>query len=417
MTTEVIETQEIVVEIIAASELAKINATDAGLAELLETAKRLAATSVDSKEAYDEVHKLTMVAVKVRTESEKIAKRLAAPYKEKADAIISEGKRIGEKAREAESLVRPLKEAYEAERERIAHERAMFLQNRMEARVQQLRAWGFVWNANNDLYEWKEPTGDIGFFITFEDIKELDDDAYEPTRLLAEQCYTEHQAWLKQQAELAKRERERIEGEQKAEADRLAEIDRQQKAREAELRAAEERIRAQEQAIRDAEAKLEAERVAREKAEAERIAAENQNRNEERLSARVSRLSAIGFNEADKAMYNADYYLGHDQIAHVDDDVFDLFVQDVINANEKKAKDEASRKQAEADAVKAKIKADKDRQKRLAPEKEKLRIYLESAADLIDPKLKQPETIEFLAKFDESLSTLVNQYKALLESL
>ena len=120
-------TDLIIAEIIPTAELIEINATDTALALLLDNAALLASAGLPTDRAgYEELHEATMVAVNVRTSAGKVARKIAAPYGEKYDAIIAEGKRIGEQARQAENLTRPLKEAYEEQvkAEKIARERA-----------------------------------------------------------------------------------------------------------------------------------------------------------------------------------------------------------------------------------------------------------------------------------------------------
>ncbi|MDB5241417.1 MAG: hypothetical protein JWP57_2042 [Spirosoma sp.] len=61
MEAQTIEPEVLTPEIIPVTELEKINATDAGLAQLRERAEELAAAGVTDKASYEEIHKATMV--------------------------------------------------------------------------------------------------------------------------------------------------------------------------------------------------------------------------------------------------------------------------------------------------------------------------------------------------------------------
>lgn len=221
--------------ILPETELIKINATDSALKQLIDRATSYATLpEVTDRDTYEEIHKFVMVAVKVRTNALALAKTLAEPHQRKADAIMAEGKRIGEMARQAENLTRPLKEAYEAEQERQRMEKERAAAAKLQERIQTIINLGMAWTGTG--YE-------LGpHLIDSVDIKAAPDEKWDT--LIAE--VTSYR-----QEEQARIQREQAEAEAQRQQ-RQAQLDAQRKEQEAaqvEIRRQQQEIRAQQEAL------------------------------------------------------------------------------------------------------------------------------------------------------------------------
>lgn len=457
--------QALIPTVIPIAELEKINATDKGLAELRAKAKLRASIGIRNKADREEAHQIMMVAVKVRTKSKEIAENAAAPFKEKYDAIIAEGKRIGDHAKESEKIVRELRDEYDKEQERLAHERTLAQQQRMEGRVNQLRAWGFAWNPVNEAYEALFVAEDLPegsrLSINFDDIKELSDEDYEPTFNLAKLNYENHVAELARQESIRQAEADRIAAEQKAEADRLAEKARLLQEQQAEIRRQQEELLAAQKRIQDEKDALTlkertlklvelgftvtpkgvlhedyahypeavilnmteedfAETIADFKQwqieestrkEQERIQAE---KDQALLAERIERLLAAGFVEDCGCYTRPNVTIKPERILLFSDELFDHVIEEAVQYFEQKKQDQIDAEAAEQ----ARIKADQERTERLEPEKKIIRNYLIAIGKIKRPiSLQEPETVEFLDQLTRSLDQVVTQQLELLEQL
>ncbi|UHG93217.1 hypothetical protein [Spirosoma oryzicola] len=460
-TVELVPTEQAVVlaEIIPSAELIKINATDAGLAQLRELAITLSSKPIENNEQYVEVHQAVMVAVKVRTNSAKLAKEIAAPIKENYDKILAEGKRIGEHAKESEDMLRPLKEAYEAEQERIKEERAKAEAAKLAERTNSLVMLGATFDGMTYNVH--------GVLIDAIELK-LPDDEWLDLYGSAKKAYDTEQTRLAEQQRLIEEENARIENERKLEQQRQEEekvrLENEAKQLAESRRKFEEQqleFETQAQRQRDEMAKMVVdtqkarllgigliekdgfmtydglevmpvgslgllsadgfegkvadilERQAKYKADKER-----QEQEAALYVARAPRLVAIGLIGNGQGGHESDSHrIEWPSIVGFSDEEFDAFITDVVAFQKKAAENEAARIKAEKQAEADRKKANKERQERLKPDKKLITGYLTKVSTLVSPNLKEVEANEFMNRFYADIDRVVIDYKKQLEAL
>ncbi|CCG99863.1 hypothetical protein FAES_1853 [Fibrella aestuarina BUZ 2] len=418
---------------IPAAELEAISATDQQLARLLTEAERIAALGVPKTQAEaDLVHDFTMVAVKVRTDAEKLAKKIAAPFKAQYDAIKAEGERIGEEARKAEALTRPLKTVWDdADKERkrqIAEARAA--EERAKAartleRASALHALGVLSQAGYYVY------GEIR--IEAIELTTLPDEEW---NTLYGQVEAAHAEQKRKDEEFAEQLRRDVEAEKKRQQDEAAALKRQQDelldgrlalridklvgmgayeedefhivydrvwtiTDKAELRACSDGTFNQMVVDLDAYKVRAAERIL-EKAEQYRIKGET-------IKRRTEQLTSLGFAlEGGKWAYpDYDKTIPNSGLEYWrEDSQFDSFVSEFTNWKTEQAN---AAKQAEADE-KARKKADKERTQRLAKDKNLLHKFALSIGNLAFPEPENDESKALLIEFNARRVALAEEF-------
>lgn len=368
MTTELINTQP---EVIPSVELEKINATDAGLADLLAKADELAALGEYDRDAYEEVHRVTMVAVKVRTQALSLAKDLAAPHGAIYDKIMAEGKRIGDEARKAEALLRPIKETYEETEKarKIAEQKAAA--DKIADRVNSLLRLGATYDAGSYTIG--------GVVIESIEVQALPD---EPWNELFTKAVAESET-------IASRKRQE-EAERQAEADRL-----------------------EKQRIEQETARLQ---IEQQQAEITK----------QRFDWRAELLERDGWKRVSGG-YELERHgaISADEIGKMDSEDFSEFVSEwrewKAQQELEKAESEAIRqlniKQAEIDE-KARIKTDKERTRRLRADKALLQKWVTRLSNFpLAEGLEQPETQELQTRLIGKLSILAGELRADIDAL
>lgn len=433
----------------------QFDVTSAAIAEMQIKADSLSIDGPDDKAGYNAVYELRQVVKKQRIAIEKKAKELKAPHVQYNKQVDSLAKSLVEPMEAIEDQLAHQEKEYNDERERLAHERAMFLQNRTEGRVNDLRRLGFQWCDSDDKYTlFGFDEEDILMEINFDDIKNFSDEEYEPTRLGAHMSWEHLQERIKERNRLAEEERIRKENEAKAEAERLAKIAADQKAEADRLAAAAKQLEEAEERARQIELKA-------------------------RLVIRTPQLVALGYvehdeyylhpaskmwksyiqsltdEEFDDKMFNLEYtvqeweqkqkairlkQLTDDRVQKLLANHFELEDEDelgcqvyvygglsVDTANLPHLTDEKfdgilAEAQQHFSELKAwqeeeKRKADKERVARLKPDRKHLRIYFETAGELVHPPITQPESEQLVTDFTLELTLLVNKYLDRIDTL
>lgn len=407
-------TEALALPILPNDELEKISATDAGLKQLLDRAKSYATLpAITDESTYDEIHKFTMVTVKVRTESKKLAERLAEPHKLKAKQIIEEGLRIGTEAKQAEDLVRPLKEGYEAEQARLKEEKLKADAARIQDRTQTVINLGMTYKGTGYYL------GDL--VIDNVDIKAAPDDKFaallapieayaadllEKARIERKNAETERQRKEKELED----ERKRLNAERQAQQEETRKLAQQQ----AELKRQQQAVADQQKALDDARQAEEQKRINEMVAQLDKL-----------MKYRLGALAEVGFVDQQNGYYqNAEREIDihESQIERYTDFEFEEVIATARAFNEKQAikaeqlrkEQEAAQKQAESDRKKA----DKERIARLAPDKKQVAGYLKKLSIATPfPESTEPEIKELLNSLANDLSGLIVKYREQLNTL
>lgn len=431
------------IELIPGTELESINATDAALTQLYEKAQQIATSgTITDRADYDEAHRVTMIAVKVRTESSKVAKKIAAPYGEKYDAIIAAGKSIGDRARQAEDLTRPLKEAYEtAETDRKAAElRAE--KEKIDQRIWSLIDLGFVKKEHD--YVLGEVT------IDSVEVHAAPDSQWETLYAMAKAAFdAQTERRLQQEAEQLA-EQQRLQQQREEQDAMQAKLDDERK----ELRAAVLSVRTDkltglgfsrtgnkltypdysvtfqadtlsvltgeesEDCVADFNAwKAEQEKQRLENERKNQAWAEKLQRDNELSETRRTQLKMVNWSLVDGIWQYEGYQSripDSGLVSWQDDAVFQSVLADFCDwqAEQVRLREEAIVNE------KAKLKADKEREKRLKADKELLGRFLKSVLDTAMPTMpQQPETHAFLSVCWGKLSIVVDELRHELDAL
>jgi len=391
--------------VIPSDELEKINATEANLLQLAAKAQELVAAGISNKAERKVVHDLAMAAVYVRTDAEKVAARLAAPYKKEAEKYIKAGKFIGEMAKQSEEVLKKIRNDWDDEQERIAEVKALAARIRYAKRTQQLQAWGYQYDPETDSFS---ALGDI---INVDDIRNLPDEEYEIVEYGAGMAYRIEQDRLAEIKRVADEEAQRIEQERQTEAVRIEQERQAERDRLIKIANEQEATRKQQEA-RDAE-------LRRKELEL-KIAQDTAV-----LATRRPALVAIGFVEK-----GSEFQYGHTHISHIE--LIDMSQSQVDNLlleieDEKRLREqhrlddeakEAQRIKDAAQAEKDRKKADKERQARLKPDKKDIGRFMTGILNAKPwPVLTDPETTTFANEFYTRLTAFVEKERADLDAL
>lgn len=195
----------------------KFSVTASTIARMKNEAAKLAIADVDDKAGFTQVYEFRQAVRRQRLAVQNKQKELKAPhtaYNRQVDEVAT---LLIDPMKEIEADLLRKEDWFTAERERIAREKELALQQRTESRVNQLRSYGFTWNRNSESYELSNEQG-LFMHVLFDDIKNLPDEEIAHTLSLAKQLGEEEQA---RQAEV-KRLADEAAAQLKAEQDRLA---------------------------------------------------------------------------------------------------------------------------------------------------------------------------------------------------
>ncbi|MBD2753722.1 hypothetical protein [Spirosoma validum] len=394
MTTDAIETQEEVHNAIVVSGPSQtpiaFDITVSAIAQMHNHALDLTIAGPDDKEGYKQVYDYRQVVKRQRVAVEKRQKELKATHIQYNREVDAAAKQLTEPMDQIEDGLAKKEKAYTDERDRIAHERAMAERQRLEGRVNQLRAFGFEWNAGAETYDFIRDEYALNLRINFEDVKALSDEEFAPSLLLAETTYQAVEKILADKRESDRKEAERLADEQETERKRLA---------------------------------AENQRLAEEKAELQRKA---DALDALTLKNRATALINVGF-VFDSGVYNnpdQNSYWRPAKLLKLTDEEFDQLVEQTSVANTKREEDRVAAEEAEKlriknekQAILAKQKADKVRTERLRPEKKILAKFLKEHGTPKVPATSEPESAEFLYNYCVRLKELTTEFSAMLEVL
>ena len=229
------------------TDVIKLYVTEAAIAKMENLYMSLTVKDVDDQEGFEQVHDARMVVVKHRTATEKHRKAL------KADALAY-GRRVDAAAKEIFSKLAPIEghlseqeKIVTDEKKRIEEEERLALAKKLDDRIEILSEYGRS--------------------IPYQELATMEDDEWE------ENLAALKKSWEIEQAEIAEKEAKRI-----AEEERLAYIQKDLEAKEAEIKAEQQRVAdklaAKEAEIAAKERKMREEQERIERAEFEKKAAE-----------------------------------------------------------------------------------------------------------------------------------------------
>ncbi|WP_020603230.1 phage tail tape measure protein [Spirosoma spitsbergense] len=409
--TPTIETEEIahnaVVMAGPANTPIKFDVAKADIEQMKTHAAALTIAGPDDKAGFDRVYQLRQVVKKQRISVEKKAKELKAPHIQYNREVDSAMKELTDPMTGIEDGLSRKETAYIVERERLARERMLFLQQRTEGRVNQLRAYGFEWNATQETYDFDRKE-ELGYLmeINFDDIKGFSDEEYEP---ICERAYSAHEQEVKriaEQVEAKRLEAKRIADEQQAEANRLT-------AQRLEQVAAQKLIDDQ-----AAELKRQQDQV-----EADRKALQDQ-KDEALLKTRTAKLLEYGFVEVDGSFERPNVSIRPLYLLQYTEEQFTDILRETVEYFQKIEADSLQAIQDNAEnlrlrtlAEKERRKADKERTARLKPEKKDFNQYLRDYSYHNRVGYEQPEVIELINRFNSEVLAVVETFRAQLDAL
>jgi len=346
----------------------------------------------DDKAGFKTVYDLRQVIKRQRVAVKKRQDELKRPHIDYNREVDQLAKELTEPMEEIENGLALKEKAYNDERDRIAREKALFLQKRTEGRINQLRAIGYEWNPSTESYSRfyyvdDEEKTDV---INFDDIKQMEDEEYAPILTDAQAIHEAEQARLAEEKRRYKEEQERIKAEQKAQADQLAEERRVLDEQQAALKRQQDELN-----------------------------------NTIRLN-RGKRLIEAGYTESSGNYFHPNHNVRYDSLLSFTDEQFDALIQQAVDYDrrfeERKRQaqiEEAERIKAEQKAEKEKLRANRERQKLLAPDKKTVKDFFKKLKSHPFPFLPdlQPETVALLGEFNESLAQLINQYQTKVDEL
>lgn len=399
------KTTALAISLLPTAELEAINATEAGLARLHEQALKLKERGVPTtKEHAKEVHDFTQMAVKVRTHSLALAETEAAPYKEKANSIMAEGKRIGLEAKKSEDLTRPLKDAWDdqaqAEAERKKTEAAAKLQQRTLTVINLGMEWDGV------------STYALGpHIIEGVEVVSAPDAEWDQLIMAVTTYRTEELNRIKQQQ--ADDEAKRVADETALEEQRLEQKKRQ------------DQLDADAKKLQDDIDEFNRQKAATENERLQAVADENRRLEKfesDRLALRLKRLTNIGAITSNESLGITGYWQPIATLKTIDDLSFEAVCEDMKEAvdaetirlaDEKQRQDAADVQAAQelVDDNKRKEQEDAERQNRLASDRDLLSSYLDQfGTSLTVPEPREPESAFILADFQLRLGLLISEY-------
>ena len=409
MRTDFLHTPESVVHdavVVAPTAPIKFDVTSAAIAEMQARAAELTIINHEDKLGFKAVYEFRQVVKRQRIAVEKRQKELKDPHTKYNREVDALAKQLTEPMDVIEDGLLKQEKWYEAENERIAHEKALFIQQRTEGRVNQLRVWGFAWNAVNEAYEAEFVVDDLPgaqLSINFDDIKELSDEEYEPTFHMARINYENHQAHL---AELQR---------QKDEKDRI----------EAEARKIEQdRINAENEQLRQQVA--EQQRLASEQAIELRRQADLLNA--QTIKSRTDALIAVGYYQ-DEGVLNhpgGNEYLSDRSILAFTDLQFAGLIDETNQYHKRIIQEKIDAQAAESERIRnekaaenERKQADKERMKLLKPDVKQLRDFFASVKVMGKyPKdLNLPESQDLYDNFFSQFGQLVLDHLKLVDAL
>ncbi|MDB5241418.1 MAG: hypothetical protein JWP57_2043 [Spirosoma sp.] len=277
---------------------------------------------------------------------------------------MDQAKRIGDHAKESEELIRPHKEAFEAEEKRQKEEAAKAEAARLSARINSLNVLGATFDgASYNVH---------GVYIDAIEVKALPDDEFRDLLDSATTAYNAEQTRLAQ-----------IEEQRQQEAARLEQQRQEQEAERIRLKNEADELRAKQDELDQKQRDFEAQQSAK------------------LLADRIATLQAVGLvdDQTNRICYPGyDWHFTYAELLKLTDIEVDQAVHSAKMMNEQreaearqdaidKAEQERYHKQAEAD----KKKADKARQKRLEPDKARLVVYVNNLLNMPRPELTEPE--------------------------
>ena len=401
MTTETIDTQEVhdavpMVSTGPSEALIKFDVSAAAVAKMQKQANSLSITGPDDKDGFKAVYDTRQAIKDQRIAVQKKRDALKRPHIDYNREVDAAAAQLIDPMKAIEDKLAHQEKTYNDERERIAREKMLAQQQRTEARVNQIRSWGFQWNAVNEAYESEFVVDDLPgakLSINFDDIKELSDDDYAPTYNLAQINYENHQAELAKAKAAAKAEADRIAEEQRLENERLAEIGRQQAERELSLQK-----------------------------QADELAALI-------LKNRIAVLVGVGWVEEGRVLNSpsGNEFLKPKSILALTDLQFGNLIEETMAGNKQREADriaaeaaETERIKAEAQIAKDKAKADKERQKLLKPDVKNLTDFLLTVkvqCKNLPAPLNLPESQDIYDNFFSTFGKLVSDSLKAVDAL
>ncbi|MFD1143452.1 hypothetical protein ACFQ4C_20165 [Larkinella insperata] len=208
--------------------------TDAAINQMKAELLSLTIPAQEDREGYKHIVEARKMVKKTRLDVGKKHDEMTEEAKSYVKRVKAEADRIVGSLKPIELHLQSLEDAYDAEKERIRKQKEIEAQARIENRVNRLRSAGMIWDGVVEMFILLQEHK-----ISWEDIKNLPDDQFEPLAIDIEDRY---KAYLEAEAE-----RKRLEEEEAArkEAERIAEEKRIQAERDrqsAELKAENDRL-------------------------------------------------------------------------------------------------------------------------------------------------------------------------------
>jgi len=348
-------------------ELQKFNTTDAAIATMRQNYMGLTVKDLDDREGYEKIHIARMDCKQKRVQVTKKGKELREDAVKFQKAVIAEEKRIIDQIIPIEDHLTDEETRIDEEKERIKAEAAAKEVARIQARVNRLFALGCRFDGT--LYSYDD------LFVPQAQIGTLDDARFGDICTAIEKLTAEKERRrIEEQALILK-----VQQEQEAERQHLAEEAARIKAEQGRIEAEQEkerqRLAAESKAIQD-----EKDRLAREKK-----AAEDATLKVEQDKLRAIEMETAKAEAAEKA-----------RLAEIE--------RVRLEAEEKIRKEE-----------KARIAAERKAQRR--PDKEKLLEYARAITDIPQPSLKHDEFIALLATTTGEISQVLADLNKRLEEM
>lgn len=258
-------------------DLQAFNVTDAALQEMNAMYMPLVVAGVDDKEGYGNVKAARSVVRSKRVEVEKTRKALKKNALEYGRKVDSEAKRITAMITPIEEHLIEQQKIVDDEKARIGEEKRIAVENLIQSRIADLMQFNVQYNGIGYVI-------DESNIITREGLGIMSDEDYAKIRSTAADTFEFEDALRKEQEEKERAEREQLE-QQRQEQERIA---KEQAAKEAELKAEQDRI-------------AEQQRQEREKIERERRELEEQRRRDEEERRHQAEMEQAKKDAAEKA--------------------------------------------------------------------------------------------------------------------